>query len=76
MSGIGSLWGREPAMVLALVQCVIVLGVSFGLGSIVEESGQDKDTVVYQRNAAGDNVVVVRDSSGDEAYCIISQPAG
>lgn len=26
-----NLWGREPAMVLALVQAVIVLGVSFGL---------------------------------------------
>lgn len=29
--GLGNLWGREPAMVLALVQCVIVLAVSFGL---------------------------------------------
>lgn len=27
----GTIWGREPAMVLALVQAVIVLGVSFGL---------------------------------------------
>ena len=27
----GNLWGREPAMVLALVQAVIVLGVAFGL---------------------------------------------
>ena len=26
-----NLWGREPAMVLAFVQAVIVLGVSFGL---------------------------------------------
>ena len=26
-----NLWGREPAMVLALVQAVIVLGVAFGL---------------------------------------------
>jgi hypothetical protein len=27
----GTLWGREPAMVLAFVQAVIVLAVSFGL---------------------------------------------
>lgn len=27
----GTIWGREPAMVLALVQALIVLGVSFGL---------------------------------------------
>lgn len=27
----GSLWGREPAMVVALVQAIIVLAVSFGL---------------------------------------------
>ena len=27
----GTIWGREPAMVLAFVQAVIVLAVSFGL---------------------------------------------
>ena len=27
----GTIWGREPAMVLALVLALIVLGVSFGL---------------------------------------------
>lgn len=37
--GLGNLWGREPAMVLALVQCVIVLGVSFGLSLTPEQSG-------------------------------------
>ena len=39
MGGIGSLWGREPAMILALVQCVIVLGVSFGLQLTPEQTG-------------------------------------
>lgn len=39
MSGIWSLWGREPAMVLAFVQCVIVLGVSFGLQLTPEQTG-------------------------------------
>lgn len=34
-----NLWGREPAMVLALVQAVIVLGVSFGLRLTPEQSG-------------------------------------
>jgi len=27
----GTIWGREPAMVVALVQAIIVLAVSFGL---------------------------------------------
>ena len=31
MSGIWNLWGREPAMIVALVQAVIVLAVAFGL---------------------------------------------
>ena len=35
----GTLWGREPAMVLAFVQCVIVLGVSFGLHLTPEQTG-------------------------------------
>ena len=34
-----SLWGREPAMVLAFVQCVIVLAVSFGLRMMPEQTG-------------------------------------
>jgi uncharacterized protein (DUF697 family) len=34
-----NLWGREPAMVLAFVQCVIVLGVSFGLQLTPEQTG-------------------------------------
>lgn len=33
-----NLWGREPAMVLALVQAVIVLGVSFGLRLTPEQT--------------------------------------
>jgi uncharacterized protein (DUF697 family) len=39
MSNITGLWGREPAMVLAFVQCVIVLGVSFGLRLTPEQTG-------------------------------------
>jgi hypothetical protein len=35
----GNLWGREPAMVLALVQAVIVLGVAFGLRLSAEQTG-------------------------------------
>lgn len=31
MGNVWNLWGREPAMVLAFVQCLIVLGVAFGL---------------------------------------------
>ena len=36
---VGNLWGREPAMVLALVQCAIALGVSFGLQLSAEQTG-------------------------------------
>lgn len=39
MDNVWNLWGREPAMVVALVQCVIVLGVSFGLRLTPEQSG-------------------------------------
>ena len=35
----GNLWGREPAMVLALVQAIIVLGVAFGLRLSAEQTG-------------------------------------
>ncbi len=31
----GTIWGREPAMVLALVQALIALVVAFGLGAPV-----------------------------------------
>ena len=31
MSGLTGLWGREPAMVLALVQAVLVVLLAFGL---------------------------------------------
>lgn len=34
-----NLWGREPAMVLACVQAVIVLAVSFGLRLTPEQTG-------------------------------------
>ena len=39
MDNITGLWGREPAMVLALVQTVIVLAVSFGLKLTPEQTG-------------------------------------
>ncbi len=39
MNGIGNLWNREPTMVLALVQGVIVLGVAFGLRLTPEQTG-------------------------------------
>jgi Na+/H+ antiporter NhaB len=39
MGGLGTLWGREPAMVLALVQTAIVLAVSFGLKLTPEQTG-------------------------------------
>ena len=39
MSNITNLWGREPAMVLAFAQAVIVLGVSFGLKLTPEQTG-------------------------------------
>lgn len=34
-----NLWGREPAMVLAFVQAVIVLAVAFGLKLSAEQTG-------------------------------------
>ena len=34
-----TLWGREPAMVLAFVQAIIVLGVAFGLHLTAEQTG-------------------------------------
>ena len=34
-----TLWGREPAMVLALVQAIIVLAVAFGLKLTSEQTG-------------------------------------
>jgi Na+/H+ antiporter NhaB len=39
MGGLSTLWGREPAMVLALVQTAIVLAVSFGLKLTPEQTG-------------------------------------
>ena len=39
MSGIWSLWGREPAMVVAFVQAVIVLAISFGLQMTPDQQG-------------------------------------
>ncbi len=38
-SNLGNLWNREPAMVLAFVQAVIVLAVSFGLQLTPEQTG-------------------------------------
>ena len=39
MDSISNIWGREPAMILAFVQCVIVLAVSFGLRLSPEQTG-------------------------------------
>ena len=39
MDAVSNLWGREPAMVLALVQTALVLGVSFGLRLTPEQTG-------------------------------------
>lgn len=39
MNAVTGLWGREPAMVLALVQTALVLGVSFGLRLTPEQTG-------------------------------------
>ena len=36
----GTIWGREPAMVLALVQAVIALVVAFGLSLAPTRSGR------------------------------------
>lgn len=35
----GSLWNREPAMVMAVVQCAIALAISFGLHLSTEQTG-------------------------------------
>ena len=35
----GTIWGREPAMVLALVQAVIALVVAFGLNLAPDQIG-------------------------------------
>lgn len=35
----GTIWGREPAMVLALVQAVIALIVAFGLSLAADQIG-------------------------------------
>ncbi len=35
----GTIWGREPAMVLALVQAVIALVVTFGLSLAPDQVG-------------------------------------
>lgn len=34
----GTLWGREPAMVVALVQAILVLAISFGLDLTEEQT--------------------------------------
>lgn len=34
----GTIFGREPAMVLAFIQAIIVLGVSFGLSLTPEQT--------------------------------------
>ena len=35
----GTIWGREPTMVLALIQAIIVLAVTFGLRLTPEQTG-------------------------------------
>jgi hypothetical protein len=35
----GTIWGREPAMVLALVQAVLALVVAFGLNGAPDQVG-------------------------------------
>lgn len=35
----GTLWGREPAMVVAFIQAILVLAVTFGLHLTTEQSG-------------------------------------
>ena len=39
MSRIASLWGREPAMILAVVQAALALVVAFGVGLSAEQTG-------------------------------------
>jgi hypothetical protein len=40
-------------------------------GSVVDSGGSG---AAYQRSAAGDNTVVVKDSKGKKAYAVVSQP--
>ena len=35
----GSIWGREPAAIVAFVQAIIVLAVTFGLRLTPEQTG-------------------------------------
>lgn len=35
----GNLWNREPTMILATLQALIALGISFGLGLTAEQVG-------------------------------------
>jgi hypothetical protein len=39
VSGLTTLWGREPAVVVSLVGAVIALGVSFGLNLAPDQIG-------------------------------------
>lgn len=39
MNGISNLWGRNPALILALVGAVISLAVAFGLSLSAEQTG-------------------------------------
>lgn len=39
MDNVWNLWGREPAMIVALVQAIIVLAISFGLQMTPEQQG-------------------------------------
>ncbi|MEI6217935.1 MAG: hypothetical protein WCP86_03470 [bacterium] len=41
------------------------------LGTIVDSRG---NSAAYRRNSAGDNVVILKDSAGHEAYVAVSQP--
>lgn len=45
--------------------------VDVSLGTIIESDGP---SAVYQRNAAGDNTVILKDSAGNEVYAAVSQP--
>ena len=35
----GTLWNREPVMVMALIQSGVALGISFGVGLTAEQVG-------------------------------------
>ena len=41
------------------------------LGTIIQKRGA---FAVYQRNAPGDNVLILKDSAGNRAYAVIAQP--